>query len=135
MQGWERVAGEQLLLDLEDEPALAETLGMADAVLPSLTTMHLPMSLAGLPLLVELAPTPLSAGREHPCITCNKVFASSWALVRHKRSHTGDRPFPCTFSSCILLPAIADTSILIHGPIASPVPSLYSLTFPNPRYN
>ena len=29
------------------------------------------------------------------CLYCNKQFIGSWALHRHMRTHTGERPYPC----------------------------------------
>lgn len=34
-------------------------------------------------------------GKEHSCDICHKQFDSALSVTRHKRSHTGDRPYIC----------------------------------------
>ena len=34
-------------------------------------------------------------GKEHSCDICHKLFDSANSVMRHKRSHTGDRPYIC----------------------------------------
>lgn len=34
-------------------------------------------------------------GRDHSCDICHKQFESAISVVRHKRSHSGDRPYIC----------------------------------------
>ena len=40
--------------------------------------------------------------KQHECcwLNCGKAFSSSWGLARHYRSHTGERPWICTFNGC-----------------------------------
>ncbi|KAJ6117997.1 hypothetical protein N7523_005748 [Penicillium sp. IBT 18751x] len=46
---------------------------------------------------------PASAGpyrRNHICTTCHKAFVCRSELEIHSHSHTGEKPFRCTHSSC-----------------------------------
>lgn len=46
-----------------------------------------------------------SAGRQkHPkmCSVCGKILVSSWNLTVHMRTHTDNRPYPCTEAGCTL---------------------------------
>ncbi|KAH6922012.1 hypothetical protein HPB50_007544 [Hyalomma asiaticum] len=54
----------------------------------------------GRALRVEQRTSAGSAGREsngnrHKCTFCGKNFARQYSLTRHRRLHTGDRPFQC----------------------------------------
>lgn len=45
----------------------------------------------------ESASNDATVNNKHLCGTCHKNFSSSSALQIHSRTHTGDRPFRCTF--------------------------------------
>jgi uncharacterized Zn-finger protein len=36
----------------------------------------------------------------HVCSTCQRGFARRAILVNHERTHTGEKPFSCTFEGC-----------------------------------
>ena len=39
---------------------------------------------------------PKAAGRSrHPCADCAASFSTPSQLARHRRTHTGEKPFPC----------------------------------------
>lgn len=45
-------------------------------------------------------PCPLTKGKLHSCNICCKTFPSRSTLERHYPSHTGERPFLCSYSGC-----------------------------------
>ena len=58
-----------------------------------------------------------SGANRNACKICGKIFSRSWLLKGHVRTHTGERPFRCTFPNCDK--AFADKSnlrshLLIH---------------------
>ena len=40
------------------------------------------------------------AHSKNRCDVCGKVFTRSWLLKGHRRTHTGERPFPCPHKGC-----------------------------------
>ena len=38
--------------------------------------------------------------QSHQCTECRRCFVSDYCLVRHMISHTGERPFGCSFEGC-----------------------------------
>ncbi|KAH8281209.1 hypothetical protein KR044_005647 [Drosophila immigrans] len=67
------------------------------------TTLPIELNEAGLPLGIPKSPTikPLAnvgAGADpYQCNVCQKTFAVPARLIRHYRTHTGERPFECEF--------------------------------------
>ena len=48
-----------------------------------------------MPLLARLSHQPLTAQHIHPCPHCSYRATTKNSLVRHIRSHTGERPYGC----------------------------------------
>ena len=60
----------------------------------------LDQSLVGLPPLDYSAVTlPSSSPKRFPCPSCNKCFASAGDIKRHVMTHTGEKPYRCSFCS------------------------------------
>ncbi|ORX94307.1 hypothetical protein K493DRAFT_199599, partial [Basidiobolus meristosporus CBS 931.73] len=38
--------------------------------------------------------------RQYPCAVCHKTFGRLDNLKRHYKTHTGERPYFCTYPSC-----------------------------------
>ncbi|KAK7498831.1 hypothetical protein BaRGS_00009923 [Batillaria attramentaria] len=62
-----------------------------------------------------------NSGARNKCGVCSRVFTRSWLLKGHMRTHTGERPFHCSFPHCNK--AFADKSnlrshTLIHTTIS-----------------
>jgi hypothetical protein len=41
-----------------------------------------------------------SPERKHACLVCRKLFLRPCSLETHKRTHTGEKPFPCPVENC-----------------------------------
>jgi hypothetical protein len=41
-----------------------------------------------------------SPERKHACLVCRKLFLRPSSLETHKRTHTGEKPFPCPVENC-----------------------------------
>ncbi|XP_037727942.1 Krueppel homolog 1 [Drosophila subpulchrella] len=77
--------------------------GDGAAVVATVTSAAIELNEAGLPVGIPKSPTikPLdnvAAGADpYQCNVCQKTFAVPARLIRHYRTHTGERPFECEF--------------------------------------
>ncbi|XP_016962790.1 Krueppel homolog 1 isoform X1 [Drosophila biarmipes] len=77
--------------------------GGGATVVPTLSSAAIELNNAGLPVGIPKSPTikPLAnvaAGADpYQCNICQKTFAVPARLIRHYRTHTGERPFECEF--------------------------------------
>ncbi|XP_036677325.3 Krueppel homolog 1 isoform X2 [Drosophila suzukii] len=77
--------------------------GGGTAVVATVTSAVIELNEAGLPVGIPKSPTiePLAnvaAGADpYQCNVCQKTFAVPARLIRHYRTHTGERPFECEF--------------------------------------
>lgn len=57
---------------------------------------------------------PRSTEKRHRCDQCEYKTAHSSHLTRHKRRHTGEKPFPCTFDDECKFRGRTSTSLQLH---------------------
>lgn len=50
--------------------------------------------------LLNHSVTGVGSGARNKCVVCSRVFTRSWLLKGHMRTHTGERPFHCSFPQC-----------------------------------
>ena len=50
------------------------------------------------PIFLQKSPEPIKIGnREFQCPMCSKIFTQNCHCKRHMRTHTGKRPFSCSY--------------------------------------